>query len=162
MQEYFINKNDLFTFVASLLKMPPLSAPVAFKDRNVLEEITPETVGAINLYGYRTVEPFKSYLFRLTEKVSSYFGKDEPTDGKKLVLLGARGCDLEALEVYDKVLAKASSPTLNIWPTGRIFMIIGADCTACGQTCFCTMVNGNPFPTKNCSTLTYRRLTMVM
>lgn len=148
MQEYFINKNDLLTFVASLLKDAVVAAPVAFKDRNVLEEITPETVGAINLYGYRTVEPFKSYLFRLTEKVSSYFGKDEPTHGKKLVLLGARGCDLEALEVYDKVFGEGEFTDPQYLANRKDIMIIGADCTACGQTCFCTMVNGNPFPQK--------------
>ncbi|MDD5382362.1 MAG: 4Fe-4S dicluster domain-containing protein [Candidatus Margulisbacteria bacterium] len=148
MQEYFISANDFISLVTDLLKDSAVIAPVAFNGRNILQEITPETIKDINLTGFRTVEPFKSYLFKLTEKVSKYFGADEPAQGKKLVFLGARGCDLEALEIYDKVLGEGDFTDPYYLANRKELLLIGADCTDCGKTCFCNMVNGQPFPGK--------------
>jgi sulfhydrogenase subunit beta (sulfur reductase) len=147
-QDYYLSNKDLTALVTKLLDDAAVIAPLAHNGRNILGEITAGTVKEINLAGFRAVEPFKSYLFKLTEKVSKYFGTDEPSHGKKLVWLGARGCDLEALEVYDKVLGAGDVTDPYYLANRKDLLIIGADCSDCGRTCFCNMVGGQPYPAK--------------
>jgi ferredoxin len=148
MPEYYISSNNLPDFISALLPGATVVAPTAEKDKNVLMEVTPENVYQVNLAGCRAVEAFKSYLFRLTEKVSRYFGEDEPTHGKKLVFLGARDCDVFAINVLDKVLREGDFVDPCYAANRENLIIIGTDCTACGKTCFCTMVHGKPYPQK--------------
>jgi formate hydrogenlyase subunit 6/NADH:ubiquinone oxidoreductase subunit I len=147
-QEYFINKINFPKLVERLLRDARIIAPVEFGQRKILQEITFETIERVNLFGFRTVEPFKSYWFKLTEIVSRYFDKDEAGHGKKFVFLGMRGCDLEALEVLDKVFAEGEFKDPFYISNRNENLIIGADCTDCGDTCFCTLVKGKPYPTK--------------
>jgi ferredoxin len=81
----------------------------------------------------------------LTEKVAGYFGRDENGHGNKLTFLGARACDLEALAVYDQVLGAGEFVDPFYLENRKNLLIITADCTDCGQTCFCSLVGGQPF-----------------
>lgn len=148
MQSYFITPVEFESFIAKLLTEGTVIAPTLVAGRNILQEVTPETIKAVNLGGYRAVEPFKSYLFRLTEKVARYFGADEATHGRKLILLGVRGCDREALSVYDRVLGEGEFTDPYYLANRQDLLIITADCTDCGQTCFCNMVGGQAFAGK--------------
>jgi NAD-dependent dihydropyrimidine dehydrogenase PreA subunit len=65
-----------------------------------------------------------------------------------LILLGARGCDLEALEVLDRVFLEGEFRDPFYETRRRQLLLISADCTSCGETCFCTLVKGQPYPTK--------------
>jgi hypothetical protein len=149
MQELFLPKENFSSLVSRLLGLGRVVAPVAFQGRNILEDISPDNIDQINLEGFRTVESFKAYLFRLTEKVAAYFAADEPIHPQKLVFLGARGCDLEALEVLDRVLGEGEFQEAQYQANRQHVFVVGADCTACGQTCFCEMVGGKPYPQKN-------------
>ncbi|MFA6549219.1 MAG: hypothetical protein WCT39_04735, partial [Candidatus Margulisiibacteriota bacterium] len=79
MPEYYISQNNLPNFVSVLLPGTAVIAPTIEQNRSILQEVTAENIDAINLAGFRAVEPFKAYLFRLTEKVAQYFGEDEST-----------------------------------------------------------------------------------
>jgi sulfhydrogenase subunit beta (sulfur reductase) len=149
MLQLFLSQDDFSQRVLKFLKDSIVIAPVAYQGRKILQVVTPETVEAIDLSGFRAVEPFKSHLFPLTEQVAKYFGGGgEPEQTKKIVFIGARGCDLEALDVYDKVIGKGEYADPCYLGARRNMLVIGADCTACGRTCFCTMVGGQPFPTR--------------
>jgi len=148
MSLHFISSNDLLALVRKLLNESAVVAPVEYNKRNILENITLENAGNINLSGFRSVEPFKSYIFSLIEKVSTYFGKNAELQRKKLTIIGARGCDLEALEVLDKVFGEGDFKDPFYINNRADMLIIGADCTDCGDTCFCTTVKGKPYPEK--------------
>jgi len=148
MAQYFINSKDFLELVKRTLNGSTVIAPIEFDKKNRLELITSENFGNINLSGFRAVEPFKSYIFRLIEKVSKYFGGDEAPHGKILTIIGARGCDLEALEVLDRVFGEGDLKDPFYLKSRENMFIIGADCTDCGETCFCTTVKGKPFPQK--------------
>ncbi len=148
MKQYFISTANFQELVKKLLNESPVIAPVkSFNNRN-FEEINAKNLECIDISGFRTVEPFKSYLFKLIEKTSGYFGSDEPTHGKALTIIGARGCDLEALEVLDRVFGEGDFKDPFYISSREKVLVIGADCTDCGKTCFCTMVNGKPYPVK--------------
>jgi len=59
-----------------------------------------------------------------------------------------RGCDLEALEVEDRVFGEGEFKDPFYLERRENSLIIGADCTGCGSTCFCTLVGGESYPTK--------------
>jgi formate hydrogenlyase subunit 6/NADH:ubiquinone oxidoreductase subunit I len=148
MKQHFISASGLRELASKLLNDSTVIAPVkSFKNR-YLEEITPSNLDKIDIFGFRTVESFKSFLFLLMEKVSKYFAKDSPAKEKNLIFLGMRGCDLEALEVLDRVFTEGDLTDPFYAANRKNVLIIGADCTDCGKTCFCTMVNGKPYPTK--------------
>jgi len=148
MREHFLSKENFRDFIKELLNGGKVIAPVRFNDRNIIEEINESSIESINLTGFRAVEPFKSYIFKPIERVSSYFENDASPRPGKFVFLGARGCDLEALEVLDRVFLEGQFKDPFYAANRENIIIIGADCTDCGQTCFCTLVNGKPYPLK--------------
>lgn len=148
MASYYLSNDNLHELVIRLLKTAAVIAPVEFNNRNVLEEVTVDNAAKINLFGYRTVEHFKSYFFPVTENASTYFDQSTEPKPKSLVLLGLRACDLSALEVTDKVFLAGDFCDVNYQARREKRTIITADCTDCGPTCFCTMVKGQPYATK--------------
>ena len=148
MKQYFIGTLNFRKLVQKILKESTVVAPMISNQNRYIEEINPDNLDDMDIFGYRTVESFKSYLFKLTEKVSKYFGKDGASQGRPLTIIGARGCDTEALEVLDKVFGEGD-PIDPFYASYREYiMVIGTDCTECGKTCFCTMVKGQPYPVK--------------
>ena len=148
MKQYFISTADFQELVKKLLNGSPVIAPIRSFKNSHFELINEKNLKDIDVSGFRTVEPFKSYLFKMIEKTSEYFGGDTSPKGKALTIIGARGCDLEALEVLDKVFIEGEFVDPFYKANREKIFIIGADCTDCGKTCFCTMVNGKPFPVK--------------
>jgi sulfhydrogenase subunit beta (sulfur reductase) len=63
-----------------------------------------------------------------------------------VVIAGARGCDLAALALIDKVQVEGefSDPFYKIRRDKMI--VVGADCTECGESCFCTLLGAKPWP----------------
>ncbi|MDD5594558.1 MAG: 4Fe-4S dicluster domain-containing protein [Candidatus Margulisbacteria bacterium] len=144
--EYFIDNINFTDFVKKLLESSRVLAPVEQYERNYIQEVTVDNIQSINLFGFRTVEPFKSCFFAIDEIVSKYFGPQSSPAAEKLTILGARGCDLEALEVSDRVFGEGEYQDPFYLKRRENSFIIGADCTGCGQTCFCTLVRGKPWP----------------
>ncbi len=101
--------------------------------------------------GYRTVEPLKGFAQFLRCPVASYPSADSdemrgedsfPT----LIMVGARACDIYALELVDKVQVEGDfvDPFYKVRRDKMI--VIGADCTDCGESCFCTLLGNKPWP----------------
>ena len=148
MKQYFISTANFRKLVQKILKESTVVAPVRTGLNRCLEEIGPENIDVMDLFGIRTVESLKSYLFKLSEKVSKYFGNDGTFHGRPMTIIGVRGCDTEALEVLDKVFGEGDFIDHFYASNREKTMIVGADCTECGKTCFCTMVKGQPYPVK--------------
>ncbi len=147
-KEYYLSNANFSELVKKLLAEARVIAPVEFNGRNILEEIREDSISNINLSGYRTVESFKSYIFKLIEQVSSYFGTDISPKPPKYVFLGARGCDTSSIEVLDNVYLEGPLKDTFYEANRKNITIISADCADCGKTCFCTMVNGKPYAIK--------------
>ncbi|MCU0641033.1 MAG: 4Fe-4S dicluster domain-containing protein [Candidatus Margulisbacteria bacterium] len=135
MPSYFATQADLEALLARLIAEGEVVAPVLDQGRNILQTVTAATIKDVNLAGYRTVEPYKSYVFKLTERVATYFTPSPAGQNRRLVLFGLRACDLSALDVYHKVMDEGEPA----------YLVVTADCTACGRTCFCNMVGGKPY-----------------
>ncbi len=139
--ELFINHDDFQAWLARALSRSEIVAPVEAWGRRQLKMISIEDLDQVRLDGFRTVESFKSFLFLLTEKVAEPWGKER-------LFLGARGCDLEALEALDRIFGEGEFKDPFYLANREKITVIGADCTDCGATCFCRTVGGQPYPTK--------------
>lgn len=62
----------------------------------------------------------------------------------KLVLVGARACDIAALAVLDGVLAQQSHPHPDYTARRRDVIVIGLNCATAGGTCFCLAAGTGP------------------
>ena len=144
----YIDNSNFNDFVRKLLEFSRVLAPTEQYDRNYIQEVTTDNIESINLSNFRTVEPFKGCFFAASEVVSNYFSQKPLPEFEKLTILGARGCDLEALEVEDRVFGEGEFQDPFYVKRRENSFVIGADCTGCGNTCFCTMVRGKPWPLK--------------
>lgn len=103
------------------------------------------------LDGYRTVEPMKGFAQLLRAKVAEYPSPDSDDldieeKTSPVVVVGARGCDTIAVELIDRVLTEGEF-TDPFYKARRDRMtVIAADCTDCGETCFCNLLGNKPWP----------------
>ena len=105
------------------------------------------------LDGFRTVETMKGFAQLLRSTVAEYPSPDlDETDADEkiptFIVVGARACDVAAMELVDKVQVEGDfiDPFYKIRRDKMI--VVAADCTDCGQSCFCTLVGGKPWPEK--------------
>ncbi|UCF06825.1 MAG: 4Fe-4S dicluster domain-containing protein [bacterium] len=105
----------------------------------------------VTFEGYRMVEPLKAFAQLLRYPVAEYPSPDtdELPEDKKVpafVIVGARACDIYALELVDKVQVEGEfvDPFYKI--RREKMFIIAADCTECGESCFCNLLGNGPWP----------------
>lgn len=155
---YFIDATNFERFLKKLSAQGELFVPVRNADMGKLrfERIEnfplPENLA---LDGYRTVEPVKSFAQLLRCPVADYPSTegDEMPEEKTFpmtAIVGARGCDLSALALVDKVETEGefTDPFYKI--RRDRMLLIGADCGECGASCFCNLLGGKPWPEKGC------------
>ncbi|MCU0724968.1 MAG: 4Fe-4S dicluster domain-containing protein [Planctomycetes bacterium] len=65
---------------------------------------------------------------------------------KPRAIIGAKACDLRALEVLDKVLRGQDFVEPAYAAARDRHFIVSGDCTEAAATCFCTLVEGAPWP----------------
>jgi sulfhydrogenase subunit beta (sulfur reductase) len=152
----FIDSTNFERFLKKLSAGGELFVPVRNADTGKLAleriELFP-LPDALALDGYRTVEPLKALAQQLRYPVAEYpsTGGDEMPDEASfatIVMAGARGCDLAAFALIDKVQIEGefTDPFYKIRRDKMI--VIGADCTECGDSCFCTLLGAKPWPEK--------------
>jgi sulfhydrogenase subunit beta (sulfur reductase) len=151
---YFIDSTNFERFLKKLSAEGDLFVPVRNTDTGKLRfervEIfpLPENLG---MDGYRTIEPLKGFAQLLRFPVAEYPSTDgdEMPDEKSypsVVIVGARGCDLAAFALVDKVETEGefSDPFYKI--RRERMLLVGADCGECGKSCFCNLLGAKPWP----------------
>jgi ferredoxin len=98
----------------------------------------------------RMPRPLKP-LWIPSAKIVSRWTPKGPADGpaaRPRAVVGAKACDLAALDILDRVLRDAAytEPT---WCAARDQnLVVSGDCTACRDSCFCTTLGGKPWATE--------------
>ncbi|MBU0630044.1 MAG: 4Fe-4S dicluster domain-containing protein [Candidatus Margulisbacteria bacterium] len=148
MSEYFVNNKDFEKLIRQLMEKAHVVAPAREYGRKYWFDVDGSNIDKIDLSGYRTVEPGKGYFFKTTELVARYFSGEAHISAGPLVLLGLRACDLEGVSVLDRVFGEGEFQDPFYQVNREKTILIGADCTDCGNSCFCPLVGGTPFPTR--------------
>lgn len=153
---YFIDSTNFERFLKKLSSEGDVFVPVRNAETGKLsfERVEnfplPENT---SVDGYRTVEPLKSFAQLLRYPVADYPSTegDEMPEEKSfptVTIVGARGCDLAAFALVDKVETEGefSDPFYKVRRDRMI--LVGADCTECGKSCFCNLLGAQPWPEK--------------
>ena len=69
-------------------------------------------------------------------------------DAPRLAMLGARSCDLHALDIHDTVLAKRAAADTAYVSRRENNFVIAVTCSDPGGTCFCVSMGTGPVPDK--------------
>jgi sulfhydrogenase subunit beta (sulfur reductase) len=101
--------------------------------------------------GYRTVETMKAFGQLLRFPVADYPSHEldelrSEDQFPSYVVAGARACDIYAMELVDKVQIEGeyTDPFYKI--RRDRMLVIGVDCTECGDSCFCNLLGKKPWP----------------
>ncbi len=94
----------------------------------------------------RSFDPLKSFYFLSREKVAEDFKPDIIRDDKPPCIVGAKACDLKGFRVLDFVFIDDECGDPTYMKAREKGLIISADCTGFGETCFCTAVDIDPWP----------------
>ena len=111
-----------------------------FVDFDILSENPQEII----YHSYKTLTPIKHFLFTIKEKIT-----DIPAQ-KKIILIGAKACDLAALDLLDKVFLDEDYPDPYYKTRRDNTIIIGTDCYEISENCHCTAYGIDPYVEKNC------------
>jgi sulfhydrogenase subunit beta (sulfur reductase) len=118
-------------------------APQREKGGLFLQPVTPENMDSVVYDEARAVQPEKSFLLPPLEEVS---GKPFELT-KPWLFLGVKACGLAALPIIDQAFGgDFSDPVYQ--KRREETVIVSSDCTQPLETCFCTLLGGQPHPTK--------------
>ena len=141
----FIKRGNLDQLLKSLMGEYRVYAPRSMGDATgyslLGESDTNYEIGAI-----RSFDPLKSFYFLGREKVAEDFKPDIIRDDKPPCIVGAKACDLKGFRVLDFVFIDDEFGDPTYMKAREDGLIISADCTGFGSTCFCTAVDLNPWP----------------
>ncbi|OPL18693.1 MAG: hypothetical protein AVO35_05020 [Candidatus Aegiribacteria sp. MLS_C] len=94
----------------------------------------------------RSFDPLKSFFFLGREKVAEGFSPRVPHEDKPPCIVGAKACDLKGFRILDFVFMDEEYGDPTYMRHRKEGLIISADCTGVGDTCFCTALDLNPWP----------------
>ena len=152
----FIDSTNFERLLKKLSSEGELFVPVTEEDTGKLHIERVETFPlpeAMSVEGYRTVETLKGFAQFLRSTVAEYPSEEldeleADENAPSCIVVGARACDITAMELVDKVQVEGEfeDPFYRI-RREKIFTI-AADCTDCGESCFCTLLGRKPWPEK--------------
>jgi len=140
---YTIAKKDLFDLFGRLAAKNKVVVPYAKGEKLYFDDFDPKKEDVIELGGIRQSQPFKSFINPAREKVIGS-GKDK----RAHIIAGVKACDLASLTLQDFVFQGGEVDDPFYTENRNNTTIIASDCTYAKETCFCTAMEGAPYPGK--------------
>jgi len=144
---YKITKKDLYDLFGRLAESYRVLVPYVGGERFHFGDFDPKKEDIIELGGIRQSQPLKSFINPARESIIDHSKSGEPS--KPVIIAGVKGCDLSSLALQDFVFMKGDVED-PFYAEGRNkALLIGCDCTYAKETCFCTAMEGAPYPKNN-------------
>ena len=147
----FLKKSDWSDFWKRIYRSA-LYGTVSGGTRSTFQQITPENIDRMVLFAPPPVESLKGFLFPVAQCVAVYPaapGKAiDPAEAPPRMIVGARACDLHALEILDKVFLGDQATDPFYQARRENTFIVTTDCVEPASNCFCNLVGGKPYPEK--------------
>lgn len=102
------------------------------------------TPGAASWKQY--VFPAHQEVLRIRRVDGSFVMSRPPAPDRPLALIGARDCEVEALDVLDRVQLDADHPDTRYAARRRDAFVVAVTCGVPSATCWCTSMGGGPVP----------------
>lgn len=141
---FFLPKDALNKLLEKISQKSPVVLPVIQEEKVHFVRFSGKNGKHIALDRIRPVENLKHFFFPMREVVAAFPSKFSKALEAQ-VIIGAKACDLRALEIHDKVFLDPDY--VESFYKGRrdTTIIISADCPTPEKTCFCQLVDLNPF-----------------
>jgi len=142
-ERYFVGKAHWGTILNTWMEKYNIIAPQSEAGGLFMQPVTPENVSTIVYDAARAAQPLKSFLLPpLEEVVGTQINVEKPW-----LFLGVKACGLAALPILDQAFGgDFADPQFQKRREGSV--VVSSDCSQPWETCFCTMMDGNPYPTK--------------
>lgn len=142
-ERYYVVKAQWGSVFQTWMDKYTILAPCREEGGLYLQPVTPENMDSIVYDEARAAQPMKSFLLPPLEEV---VGKDFEME-KPWLFLGVKACDLVALPILDQAFGgDFADPKYQKRREESI--IVSSDCTQPWESCFCTLVDGQPYPIK--------------
>lgn len=144
MDSYYIPIDKILDFAIKISENSSLFYPVIENNRAFFTRFDKGQEFKPDFTKIRSAHNIKHFLFPDRDPVAR-FPKDQEPILSSRVLMGVKACDLRGIEVYDRVFLKAEpvDPRYKLARDNTI--LIAADCPEPEPTCFCNLLNINPF-----------------
>ena len=145
----FITLPDFEGLLGKWAQEKPVYVPRYIFDAIHYQRFTPVTQDGIVYDGIRAVEPLKSFLFKIRERVAQYPIRSSPESEKvetSFIIVGAKACDLKSVQILDETFMEGEIKDPFYVENRNKGIIISCDCSSPKETCFCTMLDLKPYP----------------
>ena len=92
------------------------------------------------------VMPAHQDVLRIRRQDGSWVTETPPPPDRPLALVGARDCELRALDVLDRVLLDSPYPDTRYTARRDSLFVVAVTCGVPSATCWCTSMGGGPQP----------------
>ena len=142
---FVLSKDQWSTFLKKTASNYEVIAPKDGPYHLEYERIGEEETDTIVFPGARLTRPLKYFFYPPRENVS----RDPSPPDKKRVIFGIKACDLAALSILDNIYLDPDFVDPFYKTRRDNAIIVSDDCTKPLENCFCVLIDGTPFATKN-------------
>ncbi len=144
MESVFIK--SLKPFLDAVAKQMDLYVPKRANAHFVFTRYDPSAQTEAELNNIRVCTPVKEFLFPLRELAAVFPEPFEPEQIAPFAVFGLKQCDLRSIEILDKVFLEEEFQDPFYVARRQKMFIISSDCFDPGESCFCNVLGGQPFP----------------
>ena len=144
MQTVFIS--ELKPFLDAIAEQMDLYVPKKADTHYVYSRYDPSVKSQVEFNNIRACTPVKEFLFPLRELAAIFPEPLEPEDIKPFAVFGLKDCDLRSIEILDKVFIEEEFEDPFYIKRREKMFIISSDCFEPGESCFCNIIDGKPYP----------------
>jgi sulfhydrogenase subunit beta (sulfur reductase) len=142
-ERYYIGKAHWGSILRGWMEKYSILAPQRETGGLFFQPVTADNSSSIVYDEARAAQPLKSFLLPPLEEVAGKIIEIK----KPWLFLGVKACDLTALPILDQAFGGDFSDPI-YQKRREESIIVSSDCTQPWETCFCTLLEGQPFPTK--------------
>jgi sulfhydrogenase subunit beta (sulfur reductase) len=144
METAFISK--LKPLLVAIAETMDVYVPVKTGTHYACRKYGPKGTMEPELNEIRMCTPVKEFLFPARELAAVLSGSIPPKQAKPFAVFGLKACDLRSVEILDRVfLERDFEDPLYIARREKMF-VVSSDCSAPGESCFCAVLDGQPYP----------------
>ncbi len=143
-EKYYVGKAHWKSILNGWMEKYSVIAPQRENGGLFFQPVSPENSTTIVYNEARAVQPLKSFLTPPLSEMTGDVAKSE----KPWLFLGVKACGLAALPILDQAFG-GDFPDPYYQQKREESLIVSTDCSVPLETCFCTMVGGNPYPVKS-------------
>jgi len=141
---YYIPIDKILDFAIKISENSALFYPVIDNNRAFFTRFEKDKEFKPDFTKIRSAHNIKHFFFPDRDQVARFPNDREPRSSPQ-VLMGVKACDLRGIEVYDRVFLKAEPIDPQYQQARDMTILIAADCPEPEPTCFCNLLNINPF-----------------